>query len=67
MAYSWRSVPELTDPERAALGLDQRFADQGSAEAWLGAFYLDLADAGVSGVVLLEEDRIVYGPMSLEA
>lgn len=66
MSYTWRTVPELGDHERAGLGLDRDFPDQAAAEAWLAAFYPDLADAGVSGVVLVEEDRIVYGPMSLD-
>lgn len=67
MAYTWRTVSELSAAERTEVGLDQEFSDQGSAEAWLAGFYPDLTDAGVQGVVLIEEDRIVYGPMSLDA
>ncbi len=43
------------------------FPGQGEAEAWLSDTWADLADAGVAQVTLLEGDRVVYGPMSLEA
>jgi hypothetical protein len=46
--------------------LDQRFPSQGEAETWLGEFYPDLVDRGVSAVSLREADRLVYGPMALE-
>ena len=46
---------------------DQRFANQGDAESWVGEIWQELADEGVSAVVLHEHDRVVYGPMSLEA
>lgn len=46
---------------------EQRFASQGDAESWIGEVWSELAGAGVSGVVLYEHDREVYGPMSLEA
>ena len=64
MAYRW--VP--TDAAYASrLGLGEPFAEQSEAEAWLSTFYDDLADAGVREVCLYEEDRLVYGPMSLLA
>ncbi|GAA2181850.1 hypothetical protein GCM10009785_18620 [Brooklawnia cerclae] len=47
-------------------GIGMRFDDQAAAEEWLGAFYADLQDLGVSQVSLFEEDRLVYGPMSLD-
>lgn len=59
--------PSLPEAEAAALGLDARFDDQSAAERWLTAGYLDLADRGVVAVSLFEEDRLLYGPMSLEA
>lgn len=43
------------------------FATQADAESWVGEFWPDLADAGVTAVTLFEVDREVYGPMSLEA
>ena len=38
---------------------------QGDAETWLGEIWRELLDAGVDAVVLLDDGREVYGPMSL--
>lgn len=65
--YRWVPAPQVTPEQSAALGLGQSWADQAAAEAWLTGSYSDLLDAGVTAVSLLEEDRPVYGPMSLEA
>ena len=46
--------------------LKRVFPSQGDAESWLGEFYPDLLESGVRAVSLYEEDRLVYGPMSLE-
>lgn len=54
------------DPGAAGL-LAQRFASQGDAESWLGEVWRELLDAGARSATLLEADREVYGPMSLEA
>lgn len=43
-----------------------RFSSQSDAETWIGEVWRDLLDDGVDGVVLLEGDREVYGPMSLK-
>lgn len=45
----------------------RRFASQADAESWVGEIWSELADAGVGAVTLLEHDRVVYGPMSLQA
>ena len=45
----------------------EQFPTQGEAESWLGEVYPDLLDSGVLAVSLYEGDRLVYGPMSLEA
>ncbi|HWU33409.1 MAG TPA: hypothetical protein VN108_11065 [Marmoricola sp.] len=44
-----------------------RFPTRSDAESWVGEFWSELADEGVAAVTLLEGDREVYGPMSLEA
>ena len=67
MGYYWAATPEPADDDAVALGLDAEFDDQGTAEAWLSASYVELAGAGVHQVSLYESDRLVYGPMSLEA
>lgn len=44
---------------------EQRFASQADAESWVGETWSDLAAEGVDAVVLFEQERRVYGPMSL--
>ena len=41
------------------------FPAQGDAESWIGETWQELLDAGVDQVTLLEDTRVVYGPMSL--
>lgn len=41
------------------------FPSQADAESWIGESYQSLLDDGVDQVTLFEEDRKVYGPMSL--
>ncbi len=68
MTYWWRPESGSFDTEAlAGLGLLPRFADQASAEQWLTAHYEDLSEQGVVEVSLVDVDRLVYGPMSLEA
>ena len=55
---------EVEVPEEFA---DQRFASQADAESWVGEIWSDLAGEGVDAVTLFENDRQVYGPMSLHA
>lgn len=61
---AWRWVPDAGAPDVPEL--DRTFPNQGEAETWLGEFFPDLLDARVRAVSLYEEDRRVYGPMSLE-
>lgn len=63
MSWTWRLLDEAgsvvdTVPSPA-------FPAQADAESWVGEEWPDLAEAGVAAVTLLEEDREVYGPMSL--
>jgi hypothetical protein len=51
------------DAEYAA----RRFASQADAESWVGETWPELAGAGVAAVSLFEVERLVYGPMSLDA
>ena len=70
MAYVWdaefASGAEPRQDDLSGAGIGRKFADQGSAEAWLTENYLQLTDLGVDQVSLYEEDRLVYGPMSLQ-
>lgn len=60
--YRW-----VAEPDAVGVGLEQQFATQADAEAWLAAFWEDLLDEGVRNVTLCEGDRVVYGPMALSA
>ena len=67
MAWSWQYltaegvvVAELPDTSMAT-----EFSSQSDAETWIGEVWQALLDAGIEQVLLLEEDRIVYGPMGL--
>ncbi|MDO5501012.1 MAG: hypothetical protein Q4F67_15160 [Propionibacteriaceae bacterium] len=46
--------------------IEQEFDTQAEAEEWLTAHYPELQDSGVREVTLMEGDRVVYGPMSLD-
>ncbi len=66
--WSWR-LEDSTGSEVEVEGelAGQRFASQADAESWVGEIWADLAAAGVDHVLLLDLDRVVYGPMSLHA
>lgn len=68
MSYRWD--PAAGSFDRSAFiaeGFDQRFDSQEQAEQWLSEYYESVSDIGVTEVTLMEEDRVVYGPMSLLA
>jgi hypothetical protein len=46
---------------------DERFLSQADAESWVGEIWADLAGEGIDAVTLFDNDRAVYGPMSLHA
>lgn len=56
MTYHWRySTDEMS----------QTFPTQADAETWVGEEWAALLADGVESVTLVEEQRVVYGPMSL--
>jgi hypothetical protein len=67
MAFTWRY--ENTAGERQSEPLLEGAADhyvtQGDAESWLGEHWRALLDSGIEQVTLLEDNTVVYGPMSL--
>lgn len=66
MSYRWQPVEgSYAESSLEAAGLNPAFADQATAEEWLTLFFDELLEQGVSAVSLFEEDRLVYGPMSL--
>ncbi len=67
MGWTWiftdlEGGPVADLPPAAVL---EPFPTQADAESWLGESWRDLLDGGVDAVVLWEDDRRVYGPMSL--
>jgi hypothetical protein len=61
MSWSWRY--ERADGE--SVGASSEFPTQADAESWLGTAWRELLDTGIDQVTLLEDDHVVYGPMSL--
>ena len=43
------------------------FPSQGDAEAYVSDTWRELRAAGISAVTLVDGDRVVYGPMSLDS
>ncbi|QIK72906.1 hypothetical protein G7070_12325 [Propioniciclava coleopterorum] len=66
MPWRWDS-PQADDAVAVTTGLAQEFPTQADAEAWLTQNYEELEDAGLDEVTLLQDGRVVYGPMSLHA
>jgi hypothetical protein len=64
MAWTWRysaSDGSVVDGG----GEPPSFSSQSDAESWIGEEWQALLDVGVDAVTLLEDEREVYGPMSL--
>jgi hypothetical protein len=61
----WRCESADGAPVRAERAATQPFPSQSDAESWLGETWRELLDDGVEQVWLLEDERVVYGPMSL--
>jgi hypothetical protein len=57
MPWSWRY--EGTDGQPVG-GPDETFGSQADAESWIGQTWRELAAAGVTTVILLEDDRVEY-------
>ena len=70
MAWTWQYLTadgvETTgsDPSAPAPPSPE-FTAQADAETWIGTEWSLLLAAGVDAVTLLDEDHVVYGPMSL--
>ena len=66
MSWVWRleqaDGTEMTDVEDVS---QPPFQNQSDAESWLGEHWRELADTGVAQATLFDDERKVYGPMSL--
>jgi hypothetical protein len=71
MAWNWQyekadgTVIPMTGME-APYDQQEVQTTQADAESWLGEHWRALADAGVVQVRLLDDDRVVYGPLELK-
>ncbi len=65
MSWSWRYETHEGAPAAGEHTSAETFPSQSDAETWLGETWRDLLDDGVDQVTLLEDARVVYGPMSL--
>jgi hypothetical protein len=66
MAWHWRLMERDGSQWQGETGTGQTFPSQSDAETWLGEVWRDLHSHGVAGVILLEDEREVYGPMPLD-
>ncbi|PZM90958.1 MAG: hypothetical protein DIU79_13315 [Actinobacteria bacterium] len=57
MPWSWRY--EGPDGQEVS-GPTETFASQADAETWIGQTWRELAAAGITTVVLLEDERVEY-------
>ena len=64
MSWNW-SYYKSDGAGVAGLAGSQPFPTQSDAESWIGEAWRELLDQGVDAVVLHEDERVVYGPMSL--
>lgn len=56
MSFHWRYSDGRTS---------EHFPSQSDAETWMGESWRQLLTEGVEDVTLMEDVRVVYGPMSL--
>jgi len=66
MGWTWRTEDSEGAPAAVHFEMPE-FSSQSDAESWLGEVWRELADAGATRATLFEDDRVVYGPMSLSA
>jgi hypothetical protein len=70
MTWSWKYLKadgSGAEPGSPLADAGTGFPSQSDAESWIGESWRELREAGVDAVVLYEGERLVYGPMSLEA
>ena len=69
MAWTWtytmNPTMTLTVSTDSDCPVAPSFPSQADAESWIGEAWRELLDAGVDSVALLEDERVVYGGMSL--
>ncbi len=67
MSWTWRYEDPTGTPVLSSAEPSPQFPSQADAESWVGENWRDLLDGGVAQVSLLEDQRVVYGPMGLDS
>jgi hypothetical protein len=68
VAWTWRyEAADGTEVSPSGAPPSEAFSTRSDAESWMGERWRELLDAGVRQVTLLDGDRVVYGPMGLDA
>ena len=65
MTWTWQLEKQdgtVIEPRGAE---EETFSSQGDAESWIGENWRGLLESGVDQVILLDDGRPEYGPMSL--
>jgi len=62
--WSWSYENSAGEPVEASTS-SPAFPSQSDAESWIGETWAELLADGVDAVSLFEDERHVYGPMSL--
>jgi len=65
MTWTWQYEKADGTPATSRGLPKESFGSQGDAETWLGEHWRDLLESGVDQVVLFDDGRPEYGPMSL--
>jgi hypothetical protein len=71
MGWTWRYADPAGEIIEHIEGIEGRalpapsFPTQADAESWIGETWQELAAGGVDAVFLLDDQTVVYGPMSL--
>ena len=63
-SWTWRYEDEHSETVEGPT--QQLFDNRSDAESWLGETWRELSEAGVHQVSLLNDGKVVYGPMGLD-
>lgn len=66
MTWSWKLESAHGEPVETTVE-PPSFSSQSDAESWLGEVWRELVDDGAAQASLFDDERLVYGPMSLSA
>jgi hypothetical protein len=65
MSEQWHWRYENADGTAHGDTASPDFPTQADAESWIGEQWRSLLESGIEQVTLLEQERVVYGPMGL--